>query len=286
MNKRVTLDSVGKTGRVSGGYHFGAVSLFVALHLAVVAVFFVPATPHLLMWLAATYSLRMFGVTAGYHRYFSHRSYRLGRIAQFLMAFLSQTSGQKGVLWWAAQHRDHHRYSDREQDIHSPRQRGFWWAHVGWVLSNEHDSYDPKRVADMARFPELRWLDRYHWIPTVVFAAFILMVGGVGALVWGYVVSTVVLYHCTFAINSLAHIFGTRRFETADHSRNNWLLALVTFGEGWHNNHHFSMGSCRQGIRWWEIDITYGVLRLLAIPGIVKDMRPFRIPTPRAQEAE
>ena len=127
---------VSKTGQVSGGYHFGAVSLFVLLHLAVVAVLFVPATPHLLMWLAATYSLRTFGVTAGYHRYFSHRSYRLGRVAQFLMAFLAQTSGQKGVLWWAAQHRDHHRYSDREQDIHSPRQRGFWWAHVGWMLSN------------------------------------------------------------------------------------------------------------------------------------------------------
>jgi len=277
---------VSNTRQVSGGYHFGAVSLFVLLHLAVVAVLFVPATPHRLMWLAATYSLRMFGVTAGYHRYFSHRSYRLGRVAQFLLAFLSQTSGQKGVLWWAAQHRDHHRYSDREQDIHSPRQHGFWWSHVGWVLSNEHDSYDPKRVADMARFPELRWLDRYHWVPTVVFAACILMVGGVGAFVWGYVVSTVVLYHCTFAINSLAHIFGTRRFDTADHSRNNWLLALVTFGEGWHNNHHFSMGSCRQGIRWWELDITYGVLKLLAILGIVKDLRPFRISPPRAQEAE
>jgi stearoyl-CoA desaturase (delta-9 desaturase) len=277
---------VSKLRQVSGGYHFGAVSLFVLLHLAVLTVLFVPATPHLLIWLAATYSLRMFGVTAGYHRYFSHRSYRLGRVAQFLMAFLSQTSAQKGVLWWAAQHRDHHRYSDRAQDIHSPRQRGFWWAHVGWVLSNEHDSYNPKSIADMARFPELRWLDRYHWGPTVVFATVILTVGGVGAFVWGYVVSTVVLYHCTFAINSLAHLFGTRRFETPDHSRNNWLLALITFGEGWHNNHHFSMGSCRQGLRWWELDITYGMLKLLAILGVAKDLRPFRISPPRAQEAE
>ncbi len=267
-------------------YRFGAVIPFVILHLGTVAVLFHQPTPRLLAWMAATYSVRMFGVTAGYHRYFSHRSYRLGRVAQFLMAFLAQTSGQKGVLWWAAHHRDHHRHSDEEQDIHAPQRRGFWWSHVGWILSNEHDAYQPKKVADLARFPELRWLDRHHWVPTIMFAAFILLEGGVGAFVWGYVVSTVLLYHCTFAINSLAHIFGTRRFETPDQSRNNWLLALITFGEGWHNNHHFSMGSCRQGVRWWEIDITYGVLKLLAALGLVRDLRPFRIQAARAQEVK
>jgi len=277
---------VGNLRRSLGSYHFGAVSLFVMLHVAVVAAFFVPFRPSLLVWLLATYAVRMFGISAGYHRYFSHRSYRLGRLAQFLMAFLAQTSAQKGVLWWAAQHRDHHRYSDRERDIHSPWQRGFWWAHVGWVLSNEHDDYDPKKVADMERFPELLWLDRYHWIPSVVFAALVLIVGGPAALVWGYVISTVLLYHCTFAINSMAHLFGSRRFETGDQSRNNWLLALLTFGEGWHNNHHFSMGSCRQGIRWWEIDVTYGLLKVLVMVGIARDLRPFRIPTPQTQEAE
>jgi len=258
------------------GYHFGAVSLFVLLHLGVAAVFFYPPTPRLLIWLAATYALRMFGVTAGYHRYFSHRSYRLGRAGQLAMAFLAQTSAQKGILWWAAQHREHHRHSDDDQDIHSPWQSGFWWAHVGWIPSNEHDSYEPKSIADMARYPELRWLDRHHWAPTVVFAAGVLWLGGAGAFVWGYVVSTVLLYHCTFAINSLAHLFGSRRFDTPDHSRNNWLLALLTFGEGWHNNHHFSMGSCRQGLRWWEIDVTYGVLKVLALVGIARDLRPFR----------
>ena len=266
-------------------YQFGAVALFVLLHLGVLAVFFYPPTAKLLLWLACTYAVRMFGVTAGYHRYFSHRSYKMGRVAQFLMAFLAQTSAQKGVLWWAAQHREHHRHSDDEDDIHSPVKRGFWWAHVGWVLSNEHDSYEPKKIADMARYPELRWLDKHHWVPTVVFAVAILLAGGMGAFVWGYVVSTVLLYHCTFAINSLAHLFGSRRFETPDHSRNNWWLALVTFGEGWHNNHHFSMTSCRQGYRWWEIDITYGVLRFLSIFGIVKDLHPFRIPGTHARES-
>lgn len=267
-------------------YRFGAVIPFAILHSGLLAVFFYPPTLALLVLMAATYSIRMFGVTAGYHRYFSHRSYRLGRVGQFLMAFLAQTSGQKGVLWWAAHHRDHHRHSDTERDIHSPRQRGFWWSHVGWILSNVHDAYEPKKVADLAKFPELKWLDRHHWIPTVIFAAFILLTGGAAAFVWGYVLSTVLLYHCTFAINSLAHIFGTRRFETPDHSRNNWLLALITFGEGWHNNHHFSMGSCRQGIRWWEIDITYWALKLMAVLGLVRDLRPFRIPVARAQEAK
>lgn len=277
---------MGDVRRFLGSYHFGAVSLFVMLHLAVVAAFFSPFTPSLLVWLLATYAVRMFGISAGYHRYFSHRSYRLGRLAQFLMAFLAQTSAQKGVLWWAAQHRDHHRYSDRERDIHSPWQRGFWWAHVGWVLSNEHDYYDHNKVADMARFPELVLLDRYHWFPTVVFAAFVLIVGGPAAFFWGYVISTVLLYHCTFAINSMAHLFGSRRFDTGDHSRNNWLLALLTFGEGWHNNHHFSMSSCRQGIRWWEVDVTYGVLKVLVLFGIARDLRPFRVSSPQTQEAD
>jgi stearoyl-CoA desaturase (Delta-9 desaturase) len=268
-----------------GGYQFGLVAPFLLLHAAVLLVPFAPMSMRTLIWLIATYSVRMFGVTAGYHRYFSHRSYKLGRVSQFLMAFLAQTSGQKSVLWWAAQHREHHRLSDREGDIHSPFQRGFWWSHVGWVLSNEHDSYDPKLVADFARFPELRWLDRYHWIPTVMFAAAVLGLGGVNAFLWGYVLSTVLLYHCTFSINSVAHLFGTRRFDTADYSRNNWLLALITFGEGWHNNHHFSMSSCRHWYRWWELDITWLGLKLLSFFGIARDLRPFRSPSAARQEA-
>lgn len=266
-------------------YEFGAVSVFVLLHLGVFAVFFVSFTPQLLLWMAGTYAVRMFGVTAGYHRYFSHRSYKLGRAAQFVMAALAQSSGQKGVLWWAAHHRQHHRHSDEEADVHSPWLRGFWWAHVGWVLSNEYDAYDQKQIADFAKFPELRWLDQYHWVPALVFAALVLLIGGPAAFVWGFVVSTVLLYHCTFCINSLAHIFGTRRFNTPDQSRNNWVLALLTFGEGWHNNHHFSMASCRQGYRWWEVDITYAVLKALSYLGIARDLRPFRVPSERARRA-
>ncbi len=251
---------------------------FAAIHVAALSVFAVPFESRLVWWFGASYLIRMFGVTAGYHRYFSHRSYRLGRVPQFVMAVLAQTSGQKGALWWAAHHRDHHRYADLPQDVHSPHE-GFWWAHVGWILSSRYDAYDPARVADFGRYPELRWLDRHHWVPTAAYGAAIWLIGGAGAFVWGYVLATVVLYHATFAINSIAHVWGTRSFPTRDDSRNNFLLALLTLGEGWHNNHHHCRSSCRQGVRWWEIDLTYAGLRLLAAVGIASNLRPF-IETP------
>ena len=247
---------------------------FWSLHLAALSVFILPFTGGVLAWCVGGYLVRMFGVTAGYHRYFSHRSYKLGRVAQFLMAVLAQSSGQKGVLWWAAHHRDHHRHSDTPRDVHSPRE-GFWWAHVGWILSTDHDDYDAARVADFGRYPELRWLDRHHWVPLAGYGALVWVIGGPAAFAWGFLVSTVVLYHATFAINSLAHVWGTRTFETPDDSRNNFVLALFTLGEGWHNNHHYCRSSCRQGVEWWQIDITYLVLRGLAAIGIVQGLRPF-----------
>ena len=252
------------------------IARFALLHASALAVFVVPFDGSLPGWLAGSYVVRMFGVTAGYHRYFSHRSYKLGRVAQLVMAILAQSSGQKGVLWWAAHHRDHHRLSDAPGDVHSPRE-GFWWSHCGWILSPAHDRYDPRRVADFGRYPELRWLDRYHWVPTAAFGAAVWAIGGPGAFVWGYVLATVLLYHATFAINSVAHVWGSRRFATPDDSRNNGLLALLTLGEGWHNNHHYCRSSCRQGLRWWEIDLTYCGLRLLELLGIARDLRPFVI---------
>jgi stearoyl-CoA desaturase (Delta-9 desaturase) len=247
---------------------------FALLHVAALAICVVPFDRALLSWLLMSYTVRMFGVTAGDHRYFSHRSYKLGRVPQFVMAVLAQTSGQKGVLWWAAHHRDHHRLSDTPDDVHSPRE-GFWWAYVGWILSTEHDHYDPRRVADFGRYPELRWLDRNHWVRPAAFALFVWAVGGFPAFVWGYLLATVLLYHATFAINSAAHICGSRPFATADDSRNNPLLALVTLGEGWHNNHHFCRSSCRQGVRLWEVDLTYLGLLLMAALGMARDLRSF-----------
>jgi stearoyl-CoA desaturase (Delta-9 desaturase) len=182
-------------------------------------------------------------------------------------------SVQKGPLWWAAHHRRHHTYSDQEGDIHSPVLRGLWWSHVGWILSARYDKTDLDAIPDMARYPELRWLDRFHIVPPVLLAVALYQWGGAVMLVWGFFVSTTVLYHGTFVINSLAHVFGTRRFETGDESRNNLWLALITMGEGWHNNHHRYPGSERQGFYWWEIDMSHYILKALSYVGVVWNLR-------------
>jgi stearoyl-CoA desaturase (delta-9 desaturase) len=259
-------------------YDWGTMVPFIVIHASVLLVFTVPFRPALLAWLAGSYFLRMFAVTGGYHRYFSHRSFRMNRFWQFWMACLAQTSAQKGVLWWAAHHRDHHLHSDRKEDLHSPVHEGFWWSHLGWILSDEYETFDAKRISDFHRFPELRLLDRFHLLPAIAYGAAVYFIGGWDAFIWGFLVSTVLLYHGTFLINSLTHIWGSRRFATPDESRNNFLLAIVTLGEGWHNNHHHYMSSVRQGIRWWEIDITYYTLVALSWIGITRDLRPFAPP--------
>ncbi len=220
----------------------------------------------------ALYYVRMFGVTGGYHRYFSHRTYRTSRAFQLVLAVLAQSSIQKGALWWAAHHRDHHKYSDTPKDPHSYRDYGFWYSHVGWILSSETEETDYSRISDLARYPELRWLNKWHVVPSVVLAVALFFIGGWHALLWGFFVSTTLLWHGTFTINSLSHIWGKRRYATTDDSKNNPVLAIVTMGEGWHNNHHYYPRSVRQGFRWWQIDMTYYVLRSLALVGIVWDL--------------
>ena len=261
----------------SRNYRVGSVILFFLLHLSCLAVFFVPFRWSYVAIAAGLYFLRMFGVTAGYHRYFSHRSYKLARVPQFLMAFLAETSGQKGVLWWAAHHREHHQFSDTPRDVHSPIQKGFWWAHMGWIMSNDYDDHDPSLIRDYGKFAELRWLDRNYLVPPALLGAAIFLLGGLPVFMWGFVVSTVFLYHGTFTINSLAHVWGSRRFDTHDDSRNNFTLALITMGEGWHNNHHKFMYACRQGLRWWEVDCTFYVLKALSWVGITKELRKARL---------
>lgn len=220
----------------------------------------------------ALYFVRMFAVTGAYHRYFSHRTYRTSRAFQFVLAWLAQTSFQKGALWWAAHHRDHHKYSDTKLDPHSWREEGFWWSHMGWILSSKTEATDYKKISDLARYPELRWLNKYHLVPGVVLGITLWLAGGWFALFWGLFVSTTLLWHGTFAINSFAHWWGRRRYQTTDDSKNSLLLALVTMGEGWHNNHHYYPRSVRQGFFWWEIDVTYYILRALAAVGLVWDL--------------
>jgi stearoyl-CoA desaturase (delta-9 desaturase) len=260
---------------------------FIAMHLACLGVLWVGVSWFAVATALALYAIRMFAITAFYHRYFSHRTFHTSRALQFVFALIGAASVQRGPLWWAAHHRNHHRHADTAADPHSPAVHGFWWSHMGWFLTREGFRTDWSRIPDLARFRELRWLDRFDVAVPVALAvalyatgaglervAPVLETNGPQLLVWGFFVSTVVLFHATVTINSLAHRFGTRRFATRDDSRNNLLLALLTFGEGWHNNHHFFPGSARQGFAWWEVDLTWYGLRAMSALRLVHGLKP------------
>jgi len=272
------------------------ISPFLAIHAGCLLVPWVGWSWTAIAVAAAFYVLRMFAITAFYHRFFSHGAFRTSRPVQFVFALLGASAIQRGPLWWASHHRQHHRHSDEEGDAHSPSRQGFWWSHVGWLLAQGNFRTRHELVRDLARFPELRFLDRFDsLVPLLLLPAFYgageLLAGvapGLGTsgpqlLVFGVCISTVVLYHMTFSINSVAHRFGSRRFETKDQSRNNALLALFTLGEGWHNNHHRHPSSARQGLRWWEIDASWYALLAMRRLGLVWDLkpRPARVPQRR-----
>jgi stearoyl-CoA desaturase (delta-9 desaturase) len=242
---------------------------FVLVHVGCIAVIWSGVTWPAVALCAALYVLRMFAVVAGYHRYFSHRAFSTSRAFQFVLAVMAQSSAQKSVLWWAAKHRHHHVHSDTGNDVHSPRNKGFLYSHVGWIFDRKHDQADLSKVADLTRWPELMWLKKLELLPAVVLAVLCFLVAGWSGLVVGFLWSTVLVYHATFCINSLAHVHGTKRYVTGDDSRNNWLLAILTLGEGWHNNHHAYQSSVRQGFRWWEIDPAYYVLKAMSWVGLI-----------------
>jgi stearoyl-CoA desaturase (delta-9 desaturase) len=249
------------------------VARFLVFHLICLTAIWTGVTLEALAVCGILYAVRMFAVTAGYHRYFSHRTYKMNRVMQFIMAALAETSAQKGILWWASHHRHHHKHSDDPEDVHSPVQKGFWYSHVGWLFDPDWADTDDKRVKDLARYPELVWLDRWHILPPTILGVSIWWFFGWAGLVVGFFWSTVLCWHATFTINSLSHVVGSKRYDTGDESRNNWLLALITFGEGWHNNHHHYQASANQGFFWWEYDISYYVLKAMSWVGLVKDLR-------------
>ena len=245
---------------------------FLLLHLAGLAAIWTGVSTTAVVLCVVLYVVRMFGVTAGYHRYFSHRSFKTSRVFQFLLAFLAQSSAQRGILWWAAKHRHHHRHSDTEEDVHSPRLRGFWYSHLGWIFRPQHSETEFDAVPDLTKYPELVWLDRHGYFPATVLGILAYLIDGWTGVVVGFVWSTVLLYHGTFFINSLAHVHGSQRYVTGDDSRNNWWLAVITLGEGWHNNHHAYQRSTRQGFRWYEFDPTFHALKALSWMRIVWDL--------------
>jgi len=260
---------------------------FLSLHAACLVVIWVGWSPVAVGTAIGLYAIRMLAITGVYHRYFSHRAYKMSRFWQFVGAVVAATSAQRGPLWWAAHHRHHHRYADQPEDVHSPVQRGFLWSHVLWILTPKFFATNKKMAKDWAKYPELVLLNRFSIIPPLALLAVLLLVGallriyvpaagtsGVQMGAWGFCISTVVLFHATATINSLDHLVGRRRYNTPDQSRNNWVLALITFGEGWHNNHHHYPIAARQGFYWWEIDVTYYVLVALSWLGITHDLTP------------
>ncbi|MEZ6138478.1 MAG: acyl-CoA desaturase [Pirellulaceae bacterium] len=263
------------------------VAPFIALHASGLFVFLVGFSWTAFVVAVIVYFARVFALTAFYHRYFSHRAFKTTRVLQFIGALLGNAAGQRGPIWWAAHHRHHHRAADRPDDIHSPVQQGFLWSHMLWFMTDEAYQTNYSVVKDWIKFPELRFLERFDFLAPTLLAVSMYGLGSVmevsapqlhtdrwQMLVWGFVVSTLALYHVTFGINSLAHKYGTRRYNTDDDSRNNWWLALATFGEGWHNNHHHFPSSARQGFMWWEIDVSYYLLVIMSWLGLVWDLRP------------
>jgi stearoyl-CoA desaturase (delta-9 desaturase) len=218
------------------------------------------------------YLMTMFGITAGYHRYFSHRSFKTSRPVQFMLALMGTLSLQKGVLHWAANHRDHHKYSDKPEDLHSPVQKGFWWSHVGWIMSDKYVETRWNRIKDFAKFPELKWLNR-NWMGVfIVWCLIVRLLLGFDYLVWGCFIATLLGWHMTFCVNSLLHVWGKKVYPTKDESRNNFILAIPTLGEAWHSNHHYFPSSIRQGFHWYQIDLTYYVLWAMEKLGLIWDV--------------
>src|SRR4029078_13066416 len=246
---------------------------FILVHLGCFAAIWTGVTWEAIILCVVLYWSRIFAIGAGYHRYFSHRAYSTSRVFQFILALLAQTTTQKSVIWWASKHRHHHLHSDTVEDVHSPRHKGFIYSHLGWIFARKHDGPDLAKVADLTRYPELMWLHKFEMVPGIALAGVCFLIAGWSGLVVGFLWSTVLVYHATFCINSLAHVSGRKRYVTGDDSRNNWLLAVFTMGEGWHNNHHAYQSSVRQGFRWWEIDATFYVLKALSFVKIAWDLK-------------
>jgi stearoyl-CoA desaturase (delta-9 desaturase) len=260
---------------------------FVILHLMCFGVIWVGWSPTAVITAFVLYVIRMFAITGFYHRYFSHKTFKTSRFWQFVFAALANSAAQRGPLWWAAHHRHHHRYTDTPQDVHSPTQHGFLWSHMGWLTSRNNFATQKKYVRDWTRYPELVWINRFDTVLPFLLALALFLSGvvlarvapqlntnGMQMLIWGFFISTTVHFHATVSINSIAHLFGRRRYKTNDTSRNSFLLSVVTLGEGWHNNHHHFPVSTRQGFYWWEIDPTYWALVVMSWLGIVWDLRP------------
>lgn len=279
--------ATGNEGKAPDHIDWMRILPFLIMHLCCLFAFVVGVSPIAIIVAVVAYVVRMFAITGFYHRYFSHRTFKTSRVGQFIFGLLGASAVQRGPVWWAAHHRHHHAHSDQPDDIHSPKQHGFWKSHTSWFLTVRGASPDLKYVRDLLKFPELRWLDRFDIVVPIALGVGMFLLGvllenvapglntsGSQMLVWGFVISTVFCWHATYTINSLSHVFGKQRYKTTDTSRNNWWLAILTLGEGWHNNHHYYPNSTRQGFYWYEYDITFYMLKIMSWFGLVWDLQP------------
>ena len=262
------------------------ISIFWIVQASALLVFAVPFRWAFIGLWAASHFLRAIGLTLIFHRYLAHRAFKMNRAARFAWAFIATAAMQKGPLWWAGHHVNHHKFADRDGDPHSPMVSGVYYAHIGWFLNDtKHDRVEATNpvIRDFSRVPEIAWLEKYFFLPPLFLAVALLLAGGMPWLVWGFCLPTMTLAHATFAINTVNHMFGSRRFETVDESRNNLLTAVFAVGEGWHNNHHRYQRAARNGFYWWEFDPTWYVIRAMAAVGLVWDVQA--VPTRIYEEA-
>ena len=250
-------------------FHVGALAaLFMFNWHALAAAIF-------LYWLATG-----LGISMGYHRLHTHRSYKVPVGLEYFFALCGSLTLEGGPISWVATHRIHHQKSDQPGDPHSPRD-GAWWAHVGWLILGEANHNNTRKMSkyapDLAKDPFYVWLNNYHWVPLLVLGVVLFAIGGLPLFLWGICLRIVVGLHATWLVNSATHMWGARRFPTRDDSRNNWWVALLTFGEGWHNNHHAHPTSARHGLAWYEFDPTWILLKVLRRLGIAKSIRVAKI---------
>ncbi|ETX06794.1 acyl-CoA desaturase [Candidatus Entotheonella palauensis] len=245
-------------------------TLYALLHLGCLGVFYTGLSWYAVSIFFFSFLFRIFAPSLAYHRYFAHRTFKTSRVFQFLLGVYGCTAVQGGPLWWAQTHREHHRNADTPDDLHSPYFQGFLYAHSGWFLKKDHRTTDYSKVRDLAKYPELVWLDNWYPVFILVYVAAVFLAFGVTGVVWGFFVTTVLIHHMTHWVQSVSHsIGGYRRYPTLDNSRNHWLFGLVSMGEGFHHNHHYCPSSARLGFYWWEIDISYYLLKALSRVGLI-----------------
>jgi fatty-acid desaturase len=257
------------------GLNWPTTIVLAILHVGAIAALFMFSWKTLAVAVFLYWMTTGLGISMGYHRLHTHRSYKVPVFLEYFFAVCGALTLEGGPIFWVATHRIHHQKSDQEGDPHSPRD-GAWWAHVGWLLFGESKHNNTRLMSkyapDLAKDRFYVWLNNYHWVPMLVLTAVLFAAGGLQLVLWGICLRVVVGLHATWLVNSATHLWGSRRFVTRDDSRNNWWVALMTFGEGWHNNHHAHPTSARHGLAWYELDISWIQIKVLKFLGVAKSI--------------